>query len=182
MIYDVNLETLELFSVFDLKGSPSSITSIVAPLGIVPPERPNTATISGDMALYWVGPTQWLLRAPEAAEQQLIQQLQMEDCEKNTSIVEVSDMFQFFSVRGRDAEDVLAVCCPLDTHLTAFPANAVTFTELFGTKALLLRVTDGYHFAVDRSYADFVNDLLHRSLGTPLPVDHVGRPPYDLGA
>jgi sarcosine oxidase subunit gamma len=180
MIYDVTLETLDLFCVFDLKGSRSGITSLVAPLGIVPPEKPNTGTRSGDMALCWVGPTQWILRAPEAAELQLLQQLQVEDGDENTSAVEVSDMFQFFSVCGRDADDVLAVSCPLDTHVTAFPANAVTFTELFGTKALLLRVTDGYHFAVDRSYADFVNDLLHRILGTPLPVNHAGRPPYDL--
>jgi sarcosine oxidase subunit gamma len=181
MIYDVAIEMLEPLCVFDLKGSRSSIASRLASVQIVPPESPNTATISGKMALCWVGHTQWILRAPDAAAQQLTRDLQANDSEGNTSIVNVSDMLQFFSVSGRDADDILAISCPLDTHLTAFPDNAVTFTELFGTKALLLRVTDGYHVAVDRSYADFVNDLLHRVLGTPLPVNHAGRPPYELG-
>ncbi len=179
MIYDVSIETLELFCVFDLKGARAAIASRIAGLQIVLPESPNALATSGDMVLCWVGPTQWILRASEAAEQQLILELQPNVSDGNTSVVEVSDMLQFFSVRGRDADDVLAVCCPFDTHLTAFPDNAATFTEFLGTKALLLRVNDGYQFAVERSYADFIDDNLHRILGVPLPVDHAGRAPYE---
>ena len=90
-------------------------------------------------------------------------------------------MLQFFSVQGRDVDEVLAICCPLDFHLEAFRGDTATFTEFLGTKALLLRVADAYQLAVERSYADFINDNLHRILGTPLPVDHAGQAPYELG-
>jgi sarcosine oxidase subunit gamma len=180
MIYDVNIEILEFFCVLDVKGERTDVSSRLAALRIAPPASPNTAAISGDMALCWVGPTQWILRAPESTEELLMQELQTTEFDGRTSVVEISDMLQFFSVRGPDADDVLSTVCPLDTHLTKFPDNATTFTEIFGTRALLLRVSDGYHFAVERSYADFINDSLHRVLGTPLAVDHAGRSPYEL--
>jgi len=171
MIYDVTLELLELSCVLDVKGTRSDVASRLARFRVVPPESPNTASLSGDLALYWVGPTQWILRAPHAAEEQLMAELRLDRSDGNSSVVDVSDTLRFFSVRGRHADDVLSICCPLDTHMTVFPVNAVTFTEMFGTKALLLRISDGYQFAVDRSYADFANDSLHRILGTPLPDD-----------
>ena len=181
MIYDVSIEMLDLFCVFDLKGKRSHIASLLASLPINLPENSNTATTSGGMVLCWVGPTQWILRAPQATEQKLALEFQLNGTERKISVVEISDMLQFFSVRGRDADEVLAACCPLDFHLTVFRDNAVTFTEFLGTKALLLRVADTYQLAVERSYTDFINDNLHRILGMPMPIDHAGREPYELG-
>ena len=177
MIYDVSIEALELFCVFDLKGARTDVAARLAPLRLTLPSSPNTATRSDDMMLCWVGPTQWILRASPIAEQRLMPQLQPDVSDGMTSAVEISDTLQFFSIRGNDAENVLAVCCPLDLHRTAFPSDAATFTELLGIKALLLRVTAGYEFAVDRSYGDFVDDRLHRILGTPLTIDHAGQAP-----
>ncbi len=179
MIYDVDIEMLEHFCVFDLKGAPEEIAILVASLHLTPPGNPCTATRSEEMLLCWIGPAQWILRAPQSMAPQLTQELQANGSNDTTSSVEISDMLQFFSARGSDADEILAVCCPLDTHQTAFPSNAATFTELLGTKALLLREIDGFQFAVDRSYADFINDNLHRVLGTPLPVDHAGRAPHE---
>jgi sarcosine oxidase, subunit gamma len=181
MIYNVNIERLELFCVFDLKGSRTDIASRLVKLRIVPPEIPNTAAIVGNVALCWVGQKHWILRAPQSEAGALISGFQTNDIkEENISIVEVSDMLQFFSISGVDATNVLAVCCALDTHSTVFPHNAVTFTEMFGTKALVLRDalpdSEGFQIAVDRSYADFIDDNLHRILGTPLKVDHAGSP------
>jgi sarcosine oxidase subunit gamma len=181
MIYDACIEALDLSCVFDLKGMRTDIRSRLAGLPINLPEGPNTLSRSGEITLCWVGPAQWILRAPGTSEQQLMRMLEPNISDGKTSVVEVSDMLQFFAVRGRDADDVLAVCCPLDIHPTRFPENAVTFTELSGTKALLLRDTDGFQFAVDRSYADFIEDNLHRVLGTPLPIDHAGRAPGEIG-
>ena len=175
MIYDVCIEALELFCVFDLKGTRTDVATRVAPLRLELPNSPNTATRSNDVTLCWVGPTQWILRASLTAENRLLPQLQPDVSEGMTSAVEISDTLQFFSVRGNEADSVLAVCCPLDLHGTAFPSDAATFTELLGIKALLLRVVDGFEFAVDRSYGDFVDDNLHRILGTPLTVEHTGQ-------
>ncbi|MFL2547046.1 MAG: sarcosine oxidase subunit gamma family protein [Candidatus Rariloculaceae bacterium] len=176
MIYDVDIAKLELSCVLNIQGAPADVVSLLSSRGISLPEKPNTAALARGMAIYWVGPTQWILRAPEALEEQLLQELQSDPSNGNTSVVDISDTLQFFSVTGRDADDVLSVCCPLDIHRTVFPANAVTYTEIVSTKALLLRIPDGYEFAVDRSYADFANDSMHRILGTTQPVNHAGRP------
>ncbi len=180
MIYDVSIEMLDLFCVFDLKGKRSHIASLLTSLSINLPESSNTVTTSGDMVLCWVGPMQWILRAPQAAEQKLALEFQLNGSGRNTSVVDISDMLQFFSVQGRDVDEVLAICCPLDFHVKTFRDNTATFTEFLGTKALLFRVADIYQLAVERSYADFINDNLHRILGTPLPVDHAGRAPYEM--
>jgi heterotetrameric sarcosine oxidase gamma subunit len=180
MIYNVNIKRLELFCVFDLKGSRTDIASFLTKLQIVPPETPNTAAIFGNVTLCWVGPKHWILRAPQTEADTLTLEFQTSEIkERNTSIVEVSDMLQFFSIHGPDANDVIAVCSTLDTHSTVFPRNAVTYTEIFGTKALLSRDvfpdSEGFQIAVDRSYADFIDDNLHRILGAPLEVNHAGR-------
>ncbi|MGI9258202.1 MAG: sarcosine oxidase subunit gamma [Gammaproteobacteria bacterium] len=180
MIYDVSIETLDRYCVFDLKGTRTDMASRLAGLAITLPESANTLSRSGDIVSCWIGPTQWILLAPETTGHELVRKLQPNVSDAKTSVVEISDMLQFFAVHGRDADEVLSVCCPLDTHPTAFPKNAVTFTELSGTKALLLRDTDGFQFAVDRSYADFIDDILHRILGTPLPIDHAGRTPGEI--
>ncbi len=179
MIYNVSIERLELFCVFDLKGSRADIASRLAKIRIVPPEIPNTSVTVGNVVLCWVGQKHWILRAPQTEADGLALEIQSKGkTEANISIVEISDMLQFFSIRGLDATDVIVVCCALDTHSTTFPHNAVSFTELFGTRALLLRdvLTDGegFQIAVDRSYADFIEDNLHRILGTPLNVNHAG--------
>lgn len=180
MIYDVRIEMLELFCVFDLKGARPHIESLLTSLPINLPESANTAATFGDMVLCWVAPTQWILRIPQESEQKLALESQLNGSERNVSVVEVSDMLQFFSVSGRDVDEVLATCCPLDFDLTVFRDNTATFTEFLGTKALLLGVADTYQFAVERSYVDFINDNLNRVLGAPLPVDHAGREPYEL--
>ncbi len=181
MIYDVRIEALELSCVFDLKGTPTEVAARLLPLRLTLPNSPNTATQSDDMMLCWVGPAQWILRAPLAMEPQLTSRLQHLVGDDVTPAVEISDTLQFFSIRGIDADNVLAVCCPLDLHPTTFPSNAVSFTEFLEIKALLLRVSDGFEFAVDRSYGDFVNDNLHRILGTPLAIDHAGQAPAGAG-
>jgi heterotetrameric sarcosine oxidase gamma subunit len=177
MIYDVSINQLELFCVFDLKGSRTDISPCLARLNALPPETPNTMVVSENITLCWVGPTRWILLAPHSEEEYLISEFEMKDSsEHDVSTVEISDTLQLFSIQGRDADDILAICCPIDIHMTTFADNAVTYTEMFGTKVLVLRDTHGFQIAVERSYADFINDSLHRILGKPLPVNHAGRP------
>lgn len=177
MIYDVSINRLEQFCVFDLTGSRAAITACLAARSIVLPKTPNTTATVRSTTLCWVEPARWLLLASHSDAQNLTSEFKNYDSgDHSISIIEVSDMLQFFSIQGRDADEILAVCCPIDIHLTEFPDNAVTYTEMLGTKALVLRDTHGFQVAVDRSYADFIDDSLHRILGKSLPVNHAGQP------
>lgn len=177
MIYDVYIKQLELLCVFDIKGSHADVFSYIKELSIEAPENPNSATKSGTYTLGWVGQDHWLLLAPQSQEQFLISLFDNPQAiERNISAIEVSDMLQFFSIEGSDVEDILAICSPFDTHRSAFPKNGFTYTNIFDTKALVLRSTNGFQVGADRSYADYINDNLHRAAGQPLNINHAGQP------
>jgi sarcosine oxidase subunit gamma len=50
-----------------------------------------------------------------------------------------------------------------DLHPSAFSDTAVTFTEVFGFKALFHRAAGGFEFAVDQSFGAMVLDYLARA-------------------
>lgn len=75
----------------------------------------------------------------------------------------VSDTLTFFDITGPDAGEIMSIACPLDLHHTVFGDLDVTFTEVFGLKALLLRAIGGFEFAVEQSFGDMIADYLARA-------------------
>jgi sarcosine oxidase subunit gamma len=67
-------------------------------------------------------------------------------------------------VSGVGAKDIMAIASPLDFYETKFRENSVTFSEVFGIKALIKRVENGFEFGADQSYGDMVEDYLHKSV------------------
>ncbi|MDX6751471.1 sarcosine oxidase subunit gamma family protein [Geminicoccaceae bacterium 1502E] len=168
MSYDVTIRRQELAALVDLKGRPEDVAAAVAWAALPLPDLPNSRTRAGDKELYWVGPDQWLLRGPLAAETDLLRQVQTTDAARRLSVVQVSDVYAFFGVFGRDAAEILAVASPLDIHPSAFPQNASTFTDAFGLKTLVIRRADGFELAVERSFAEMAADYLQRVAAVPL--------------
>ncbi|WP_170765101.1 sarcosine oxidase subunit gamma [Ruegeria lacuscaerulensis] len=163
MSYKVNIARQSLNALFDLKGSPAAILTWVE--GALPalPERPNSRTRRDALDLYHIGRDHWIVRAPLGLEGRLETQLRPTDCPADISIVRVSDTLTFFRVTGLQAADVMAIACPLDLHDTAFDADAVTYSELFGLKALVMRCEGGFEFAVEQSFGDMITDYLTRA-------------------
>lgn len=79
------------------------------------------------------------------------------------SIVLVSDTLKFFNIDGPDADQIVAIACPLDIHPSVFPHHGATYTEAFGLKALLMRVPGGFEIAVESSFADMIDDYFVRA-------------------
>lgn len=164
MTYDVRIERLPLSAVIDLKGPEEAARERAAALALPLPKIANTAATAEELALYWIGPEHWLLRAPLDREEALLAALQLDAVPETLSVVLASDSFAFFQITGPDARQVMAIASPLDTHERAFPENGVTFTEAFGLKALVVRQTQGFELAVEASYADFLEDFLRRAV------------------
>lgn len=165
MSYDVDIRKLGLSAIFDLKGSMDDLRPRIADLVPAFPDRTNTAMGSGDLELYWVGPDHWLLRGPIEREAELLKSIDPSSAPEGVSIVLVSDILAIFRIAGPDADRIMAIASPLDTHRNAFPANGVTFTEAFGLKALVIRRDDGFELGCDQSYGDMVADYLERAAG-----------------
>jgi len=165
MSYDVEIREMDLSAIFDLKGRMDDLKTQISDLAPAFPDRANTATRSGDLELYWIGSDHWLLRGPIEGENELFASIESRAGPDDISIVQISDALVFFHVSGPDADQVMAIASPLDTHRSAFPANGVTYTEAFGLKALVVRRDVGFELGCDRSFGDMVADYLQRAAG-----------------
>ncbi len=163
MSYDVKIAREGLSALFDLKGSSTAIKAWVGDALPKLPERPNTRTARDTVELYYIGQNHWIARAPLDREAALGAQLGPADCPADISIVRVSDTLTFFRITGPQAAEVMAIACPLDLHDTAFGPDAVTYSELFGLKALVMRCEGGFEFAVEQSFGDMIEDYLARA-------------------
>jgi sarcosine oxidase subunit gamma len=163
MSYEIQIERGELQALIDLQGSAATIRDWVETGFPEFPSTPNTASTQAGISLCWIAAERWLLRAPIEREDDLLAITKPDTAPLDTSIVLVSDTLRFFNIDGPDAPQIVAIACPLDTHPSVFPTNAVTYTEIFGIKGLLARRGDGFEIAVESSFADMVEDYLQRA-------------------
>ena len=162
--YDAAVERLAGSALFDLKG-PRGAMADWAPALPALPEAANQRVESGGAMLCHVGPERWLLRAAldqEAAWQAALRPAQ---APPDISIVKVSDTMVFFRVSGPDAGQVMAVGCPLDLHPSVFGEAAVSFTDYFGLRALVMRCEGGFEVWVEQSFGQMLADYLGLVLG-----------------
>ena len=157
MAYQATIEKQGLSTIFDIKGDASAVAKRLSQLGLTLPASANMSIEKDGQHLCWIGETQWLLLAPAEKEAQLLDSLVPHDPALDCRVVLVSDAYSFFSVRGNQADDILAIASPLDIRRRNFPDNAASYTELFGIRGLVLRRQNGYSVAVERSYADMVS-------------------------
>lgn len=162
MAYDVRIDRLPPFALFDLKG-PQAALSAWAPGLPQFPARPNSLTRAEGAELCHIGPDRWLLRAPLAAEAEWEAALNPAAAPADISVVRVSDTQTFFRITGADADQILAIGCPLDVHASVFGDDAVSHTEFFAVKALVLRCAGGFDCAVEQSFGDMIEDYLNRA-------------------
>lgn len=164
MNYDVTFQRCGLTALFDLKGAADAVGAWVGDALPGFPDRPNHRTERDGADLFFVGCDHWIARAPLEQEEALEARLKPTGCPADISIVRVSDTTTFFRVTGPDAKEIMAIACPLDLHDSVFGAKAVTFTEVFGLKALVMRCQDGFEFAVEQSFADMVEEYVARAM------------------
>ena len=164
MMYDVAIEQLDLMAVFDLKGSVDDLSKWCGSELPDFPDKPMSYTAKDGLELLHVGWDNWLLRAPLEKEDMLTQALRPADAPDDISIVRVSDVYTFFSVQGPENDEVMAVATSLDVQDNAFTANSAAFSEVYSTKALVMRVGDAYHVGVDRSFGPMIADYFGRTI------------------
>ncbi|MCV6591321.1 MAG: sarcosine oxidase subunit gamma [Silicimonas sp.] len=162
MAYDVEILRLSPFALFDLKGAAEALEDWAPELSGLPGD-PNALARNGEVLHCHVGPQHWLLRAPLEEENRLDAALRPNTAPPEISLVRVSDTLTFFRLTGPDAGEVLSIGCPLDLLPGVFGDTAVSFTELFGLKALVLRCAGGFEIAVEQSYGDMIADYLARA-------------------
>nr|WP_306266428.1 hypothetical protein [Pararhizobium sp. IMCC3301] len=163
MSYDVHINRQDISALFDLKGDQEALERWAGQSLPAFPDAANRLTRSEHASLYCVGRNHWIVRAELEHEEALLAALKPDAAPADVSVVLISDTLTFFDVTGPDAAAIMSIACPLDLHPAAFGETTVTFTEMFGLKALVLRLADGFEFAVDQSFGNMITDYLARA-------------------
>jgi len=122
------------------------------PFGLALPDTCR-ARVSGERALLWLGPDEFLLLAPEGCELQ-----------PSMATVDVSHRDAAVLVCGPRAAWVINAFCPLDLHPSAFPVGMCTRT-IFAKAEIILwrRETETFRIEVARSFAPYVWQCLEEA-------------------
>ncbi len=163
MGYNVTINRQSPSALFDLKGEASAVAKWAGSALPKFPKTPNRLTSKENIALYYIGLDHWIVRGLLDDEVKLTASLRPDDAPADVSVVRVSDTLTFFDITGQDAEQVMSIACPLDLHSSSFADDAVSFTECFGMKALVLRTKGGFELAVEQSFGDMLADYLARA-------------------
>lgn len=124
-------------------------------LGVPLPVRPNTVAVRPGGAVFWLGPTEWLVLAADD-EAGLLPALEAAVTTAGGAVVDATGGRVALLVSGPSARDVLAQGTPFDLHPRSLADGACAQTLLAHCPVLLRPLTEpaGFEIHVPRSLAD----------------------------
>jgi len=161
----LRLAELPFLTQIDLRLAPGGPAAEAAGLALgapLPPE-PCTAVRTGDLAVLWLGPDQWLVVGPPGAQEDLEARLRKAAGEAHVSVTDVSAQRTTLLVSGPRARDLLAHGCSLDLHPRAFTPGRCAQTALARAQVVLVareEVRAGFWVLVRSSFAGYLADWL----------------------
>lgn len=153
-------------SFLNLRGDAAEVRKGVAEaLGVDLPVTPCTFVRAGDVAVYWLGPDEWLAAVPNGEQAQLAARLRG-SLKGHISIADVSGGHRLLEIDA-GADEILKQSSPCDFHPRAFPPGRCRQTVFAKTHALIAANLNGtYHLIVRTSYADYIRDWIKRCMTT----------------
>lgn len=147
---------------FVFRGREAAIGPAGEAFGTALPLRRGAYSIAGDRIAIWLGPDEWLLLVPGAADPAPITAaIEAATAGVPHSLVDVSHRQLCIEVSGPEAAKVLNAGCPLDLSVTAFPVGTATRTVLAKAEIVLARTgPDVFHIEVWRSFSAYVWNYL----------------------
>ncbi|WP_329184275.1 sarcosine oxidase subunit gamma [Actinacidiphila glaucinigra] len=161
----LRLAELPFLAQIDLRldpGGPAAEAAGLA-LGAPLPLEPCTSVRTGDLAVLWLGPDQWLVVGPPGAQEDLEARLRKAAGEAHVSVTDVSAQRTTLLVSGPRARDLLAHGCSLDLHPEVFGPGACARTALARAQVVLVARQEtraGFWVLVHSSFAGYLADWL----------------------
>ncbi|MFI8185008.1 sarcosine oxidase subunit gamma [Actinacidiphila glaucinigra] len=161
----LRLAELPFLAQIDLRldpGGPAAEAAGLA-LGAPLPLEPCTAVRTGDLAVLWLGPGQWLVVGPPGAQEDLEARLRKAAGEAHVSVTDVSAQRTTLLVSGPRARDLLAHGCSLDLDPRVFTPGGCAQTALARAQVVLVARAEaraGFWVLVRSSSAGYLADWL----------------------
>ncbi len=155
------LDEVALLDMLNLRGDASDaafVQAVQQATGLDLPVKANTASVTAERQLLWLGPDEWLLKLPSGEGEAIEAALRAALMGKHFSVVQVGSGNTTLTVQGPAAADLLSCGCPLDLHPRAFPDGALAQTHIAKANVVLRCVQAGqsYEVTVRRSFADYL--------------------------
>jgi len=155
------LDEVALLDMVNLRGDASDAAfaqAIQSATGLALPVQANTASVSGDRQLLWLGPDEWLLKLPGGQGDAVEAAIRAALVGKHISVVQVGSGNTTLTVQGPAAADLLSRGCPLDLHARSFPDGSLAQSHVAKANVVLLcvKAETSYEITVRRSFADYL--------------------------
>ncbi len=142
-------------------GAEEFKSAVAGVLGVSPPAEPNTLATSGETAVLWLGPDEWLVTMP-AGNRDLAERLGAALAGQHHSVVDVSQGRLLLELEGASAQAVLAQGTGLDLRPRNFGPGRCAQTTFAHVPVVLQQVdaTPRFRIFVRASFAPFVTEWL----------------------
>ena len=155
------LGEIALLDMLTLRGDAADAgfaAAVQAATGLALPVQANTASVGHGRQLFWLGPDEWLLKAPAGAGEALEADLRAALAGKHFSVVAVGGGNTTLSLQGPAAADLLSRGCPLDLHARSFPDGSLAQSHISKANVVLycLQAEQNYEVTVRRSFAEYL--------------------------
>ena len=128
--------------------------------GVELPLAPHRCSRADAVAVYWLGPDEWLIAVSPGSEAAFEEQLRKSFAGR-FAVTDTSSAYARFDLWGARAEEVLRKSSSHDFHPTVFPPNRCVQTVFGKTHALIcLRPDHRWELFVRASYADYIRRWL----------------------
>lgn len=131
--------------------------------GAALPTDACTVSAAGDVSIFWLGPDEWLVVAPEPHGLSLLDGLEKALARQHAAVVDLSANRTVIELSGPSARAVLEKGCLHDLHPRAFPVGRVVGTILARTQIFLEKTAEGpdvFRLYVRCSFARHLADWL----------------------
>jgi sarcosine oxidase, subunit gamma len=157
----VRTRELPFLAQIDLRANPETSAAAQGEPGLALPRQPNTAVVSGDRRVLWLGPDEWLVVAPPDARPGLEQDIGAQFQAPDAAVVDVSGQRTVIELAGPRARDVLMKGCSIDLHPSVFGPGRCARTALARAQVILLPVDqETYWIFVQSSFAAYLAEWL----------------------
>lgn len=155
--FSVTLSLAARRTILDLRGEGNDFADAIYRTTKLHLPKPNRVTSEGDHSLFWLGPNEYFLIAPEDQKENLKNDLSQSMHGFHHAIVDLSESRTIFNLTGNQARDVLMRGMSIDLHPREFAAGQCVQSSLGKVNILLHQISDepSYDIYVWNSFADY---------------------------
>ena len=154
-------------ALISLRIGAEGLPAVEGALGIAAPRPSGPAAVNGSVAVFALGPDEWLVRTGPDEEERWLSKLEEAAAASFGAVVLVSDAWRVFTVTGPGALDVLAQATGVDLHPDAFPTGRVVRAAFARIAAIIHRIDDrpAFDIYVDASVARYAQRWIASAIG-----------------